>query len=289
MQGKSFQVSIVFLLSLLCATHVFAQTRVCQIKALAALEPIPKLRYKCSEDARASILTDANRRRAVGLYAKTLEKLTADGWWQTDVEDLMVCDFRKKPGALSKEEAEEFENEYFINLFGDRQFRAIAVRDSCYETGFNDFSVFLLNRVGRRVFAAEVIAGFVSRADSALAFNSGLSGSEPIIEIATTSGGLNPTETNYYFTIDPKTRRAVPKNIFRDEDGKRTNRITSMMLMGDSEDYGLPPKTESLQVLKNGRLARTFDVFLSTGERIGNGDYEKFDRRTLRWNGKFYE
>jgi len=36
-------------------------------------------------------------------------------------------------------------------------------------------------------------------------------------------------------------------------------------------------------------LAKTFDVFLYTGERLGTDGNEKFDRRTLRWNGKFYE
>lgn len=292
MPVKLFQISIILLASLLASAHAFGQTQVCKMPALAALKPIPKLRYKCNaglSDSDTEVLTGANRRRALNIYTKTLEKLISEVWWQTDVEDLRVCDFRQKAGALSADEQVKFRDEYFANLFGSRQFRAVVVRDPCYQTGFNGLNVFLLNRVGRRVFAAEIMDGFFSRADFPIRFDSGLNGTEPIIEIATTSGGLNPTETNYYFTIDKKTNRAVPKNMFRDKDGKWTNQITSMMLMGEAEDYGLPPEAESLKVIKNGRLAKTFDVFLYTGERLGDGDYEKFDRRTLRWNGKFYE
>lgn len=289
MSRNLFQISIIFLASLLFSAQVFGQATVCKKTALAALKPIPKFQYDCGGESVSNAVLETNRRSAINLYTKTLEKLTAADWWQTDVDDLRICDFRQKDGSLSEEEQAKYRDEYFPNLFGNRQFRVIAVREPCDQSGFNELSFFLLNRVGSRVFAAQIIDSFVSRADFPIAFKSGVNGVEPIIEIGSTSGGLNPTETNYYFTIDKKTNRAVPKNMFKDEDGKWTNRITSMMLMDEAEDYGLPRGAQSLQIIKNGRLAKTFDIFIYTGERLGSGEYEKFDRRTLRWNGKSYQ
>ena len=288
-----FQFSIIFLFSLTFSAQAFGQTRTCKTRALAAVKPIPPFVYECyanANDEEDGKVSGKNRREALDLYAQTLEKLTFADWWQTDVEDLTVCDFRKKAGMLSKDEQTEYEGgEYFYNLRGNDRFRAIVVREPCRQSSFNELNVFLLNRVGRKVYASLILDGFVTRADFPLGFNFALNGTEPIIEIATTSGGLNPRETNYYFTIDKKSMRAVPKNMFKDEDGKRTNQITSMMLLGDPEEYGLPPKSQSLQVIKNGRLARAFDVFLYTGEPFGNDGNDRFKRQTLRWNGRFYE
>lgn len=295
MHENLLKISIILPLLLLFSAPAFGQTRACKRAALAALKPIPPLKYECyanESDAEDGKISGENRRKALDLYANTLEKMTFADWWQTAVEDLTVCDFRQKAGALSKEEQTEYEGgEYFYNLRGNNQFRAIVVREPCRQSSFNELNVFLLNRVGRKVYASLIIDGFVTRADFPLGFNSGLlSGTEPIIEIATTSGGLNPRETNYYFTIHKKSMRAVPKNMFRDENGKMTNQISSMMLMGDAEDYGLPRGSVSLQVIKqNGRLARTFDVFLYTGEPIGNDGNEKFKRQTMTWNGRFYK
>jgi hypothetical protein len=286
-----FQFLIIFVAALASAVQIPAQTTACKIPALAALKPIPEFQYECGdEESESNAAFEAKRRRALNLYAETLEKLTAADWWQTAVEDLTVCDFRKKAGALSEEEKTQYEGgEYFFNLRGNGRFRAIVVREPCRQSSFNELNVFLLNRVGRKVYASLILDGFVTRADFPLGFNSGLFGTEPVIEIATTSGGLNPRDTNYYFTIDKKTLRAVPKKMFRDEDGKLTNRISSMTLMGDAEEYGLPRGSIALQVIKNGRLARTFDVFQSTGEAFGNDGNERFKRRTLRWNGRVYK
>ena len=264
---------------------------VCTPRALAALRPIPELKYDCNEDLTESddaVLTEENRLEAIDLYTKSLEKLVSADWWQTSVEDLNVCDFRKKAGALTKEQKYDYENgNYFFSLRGNQQFRVVIARDPCYQVGFNGANVFLLNRVGDKVYAAEIIDGFYTRADFPLGFDYAYNGQEIIIEIATTSGGLYPTETYYYFTIDKKTNRAVPKMLFKDN-GKLTNRIYSSMILGEPEEYGLPPKSQALQIIKNQRLADRFYVFEDSFETLESGNH-KLLRVLFKWNGKFYE
>jgi hypothetical protein len=290
MSRKLFRTTTAFLLFAFAAFSALSQNLVCKQRALAALRPIPELKYDCNEDLTESddaVLTQANRREAINLYTKSLEKLVYADWWKISVEDLSICDFRRQAGALTKEQKYDYENgNYFFSLRGNNRFRVIVARDPCYQPGFNGADIFLLNRVGAKVYAAEVIDGFYTRADFPLGFDYAYHGAEPIIEIATTSGGLYPTETYYYFTIDKKTRRAVPKNLFK-ENGKLTNRIYSQMLLGEPEEYGLPRKSQALQIIKNRQLAKSFYVFDDTGERFG--DNNKFVKVIFKWNGKFYE
>jgi len=291
MTKNLFQISIVFLLFILLFGQSFGQALVCKKSALTALKPIPKLAYECNENLTESddeVLTQANRRKAINLYTKTLEKLTYADWWNADVDDLSLCDFRKKAGALTKEQKSDYEGgDYFFKLRGNSRFRVIIARDPCYQTGFSGMNVFLLNRVGGKVFASEIIDGFYTRADFPLGFDYAVNGSETIIEISTTSGGLYPTETFYYFTIDKKTKRAVPKMLFRDN-GKLTNQIYSSMLLMEPEDYGLPPKSVALAIIKNHRLAKRFYVFEDVFEILENGNH-KLVKTVFKWNGKFYE
>lgn len=291
MIGKTFQITTVLLLFALTVLPAFSQQLVCKTQALAALKLLPKLKYKCSKDLTESddaVLTQPNRLKAIDLYTKSLEKLASADWWKTSVEDLNLCDFRKKAGALSKEEARQYKGgEYYFQLRGNNQFRVIVAEDPCYQQGFNGSNIFLLNRAGGKVFAAEIIDGFYTRADFPLGFDYAFNGKETIIEIATTSGGLYPTETFYYFTIDKKTNRAVPKTLFQDN-GKLTNRIYSDMILGEPEEYGLPRGSKSLQIIKNKRLAKSFYVFEDTLEDF-EGQNHKFIRVLFKWNGKFYE
>lgn len=293
MAKNLFRISTVFLFLTAFLTNGSGQALVCKPAALAALKPVPKLQYECNEDLTESedaVLTEENRRRALDLYVQTLEKLTAAGWWRTNVEDLNVCDFRKKAGALTKTERREFKDgTYYPGFLGNNRYRVVIADDPCYQTGFGGSNFFILNRTGAKVVASEVIDGFYTRSDYAPEINYATDGNEPIIEIATTSGGLNPTMTSYFFTIDKKTKRAIPKKLFKDFDGKLTNRITSQMLLGEPQEYGLPRKSEALKVIKNGRLAPNFDVFDDTGETFGEDNHQKFIKLTYRWKGKFYE
>ena len=291
MTEKLIQITTIFLLLVLTNVAVLSQQLVCRTQALAALKPIPKLKYSCNEELTESedeVLTQANRLKAIELYTKSLEKFVDADWWKTSVEDLNLCDFRKKAGALSKEETRRYKGgEYYSHLGGNNQFRVIVAADPCYQQGFNGSNIFLLNRAGGKVFASEIIDGFYTRADFPLGFDYALNGNETIIEIATTSGGLYPTETFYYFTIDKKTRRAVPKKLFKNN-GKLTNQISSDMILGEPEEYGLPRRSEALQIIKNKRLAKSFYVFDDTLEEF-EGQNHKFVRVLLKWNGKFYE
>jgi hypothetical protein len=293
MPGKLFCLSIVFFWCVFAAFPVLSQQPVCKPAALAARRPIPPLTYKCAgnlDDSDDEVLTRKNRRKAIELYLKTLEKLTAADWWKTPVEDLNVCDFRRKAGTLSNKEKEEYDGgNYFFNLLGNNRLRVVIAKDPCYQTAFGGSNMFLLNRVGGRVFASQIIDGFYTRSDYSPRIDYAANGAEQIIEIATTSGGLYPTETSYFFAVDKKTNRGAPKNIFKDENGNLTNQITSKMLLGEPEEYGLPPKAEALKIILSGRLAKSFDVFEDNGETFGEDKHQKFTRRTLRWNGRFYE
>ena len=291
MTENLFNISIFLLLFIFLSAAGFGQTLVCKQAALRALKPIPKLAYKCNAnltDSDDEVLTQPNRRKAIDLYTKTLEKLTFADWWKTDVEDLNVCDFRKKAGALTKQQKWDYENgNYYFQLGGNNRYRMIIAKDPCYQTGFGGANVFLLNRVGNRVFASEIIDGFYTRSDFPLGFDYAVEGNETIIEIATTSGGLYPTETYYYFTIDKRTNRAVPKLLFKDN-GKMTNQIYSDMILGEPEEYGLPPKSVSLEIIKNHRLTKSFYVFEDTLETIESGNH-KMVRTIFKWNGKYFE
>lgn len=293
MTKNLFQISTIFLFTISFLTNCLGQALVCKPAALAAIKPIPKLQYKCREDLIDSdddVLTEQNRRKALDLYTKTLEKLTAAEWWKTGVEDMNVCDFRRKAGALTKKQKDEYEGGYYYpSVLGNNRYRVVIAKDPCYQTGFGGSNFFILNRTGARVVASEVIDGFYTRSDYAPQINYAMNGTEPVIEIATNSGGLNPTVTSYFFTIDRKTNRAVPKMLFKDFNGKLTNEITSQMLLGEPEEYELPPRSEALKIIVNNRLANSFDVFDDTGETFGEDNHQKFVKLTYRWNGKFYQ
>jgi hypothetical protein len=291
MSEKLFRTANVFLLYALLIFPALSQQLVCKTQALRAIRPIPELKYECGEDEMGwedKILTDPNRRQAIKLYTNALEKFNYADWWKTSVEDLNLCYFRRKAGRLSKEEKRDYEDgNYYFTLGGNNRYRIVIAKDPCYQTGYNGANIFLLNRVGSRVFASEIIDGFYTRADFPLGFDYAVRGSETIIEISATSGGLYPTEIYYYFTIDKRTNRAVPKMLFKDN-GKLTNQIYSDMILGEPEEYGLPPKSVSLEIIKNHRLMKSFYVFEDALETIESGNH-KLVRTIFKWNGKYYE
>ena len=110
---------------------------------------------------------------------------------------------------------------------------------------------------------------------------------EEIIEVSTGSGGLHPEITNYYFTIDPRTNRAVPMKLFAGDNGP-TNEINSALLMSDPEDFNLPGEAVTLKVISDGKLAKSFSIYAEddSGEIDDNG--RKLKRTVLKWDGKLY-
>jgi hypothetical protein len=106
---------------------------------------------------------------------------------------------------------------------------------------------------------------------------------EQFIEIST-ANSFPPSVMAYYFAIDPKTNRVLPKKIFK-EGGKLTNEIYSDMLMGEPKDFGLPKDATELNIISNGRLAPAFSAY----EQDEHGKIDGRLRRIIyRWNGRFY-
>ena len=265
---------------------------VCKQSTLAAWRPIPRLRYSCggaTSDSDEKILKAPARLRAIRILLSQLEALNRAAWWEASTDDLNICDFRRKPGVLSQPEAERFGTDYALPLFGDNHIRLAVLPDPCFQTQYNGANVFVLYRKGPRVFATEVIDGFFSRAEDAVNVNFAKLDREEIIEVATGTGGLHPELTNYYFTIDPKTNRAVPKNLFLDEKGP-TNQITSALLMSDPEDFGLAADAVALRVIDNHKLTDSFSVYeevFEGGKIDDNG--RMLNRTVLKWSGKIYK
>jgi hypothetical protein len=266
--------------ALLCKPEVFAQ-----------LKPLPKLDYQCRPDQPndydEAILKWPERLRAINGYLRELEALNGRGWWEQAVSELNLCYFRGEAGALDAEQAEKVRiGDYQINLFGDNQVRLVLTSDPCYQTGYGGSNAFLLYRREGRVFATQVLDGYFSRADNPVGLDfAGLRG-ERVIEISTGTGGLQPYRTNYYFVIDKRTGRAVPKRIFKE--GKNlTNKITSVLILDDGT---FPGGYEEMLIVKGNRLAGRFYTYKDT---YGSGGLKDASGRSLRrivhrWNGQYY-
>ncbi|MBS1796185.1 MAG: hypothetical protein JSS81_20195 [Acidobacteria bacterium] len=282
--------TIALLVFSLTVLPVSGQRLVCRKPGLAAVRPIPKLEYECNEDLTESadeVLTQPERLEALKDFRNELEKLDDAAWWSTSTEELDFCAFLGKTGSRRGDDDEFLFSEPNYELRGNNRYRLVVAKDPCYQVGFGGSNIFLLNRVGPKVYATEVIDGFYTRADFPLEFDYAVENGETIVEIATLSGGLSSTDRNYYFSIDPKTHRAVPKKMFR-VDGKLTHIIESETVLDDPADYGLPPKAQTLEIIKNHRLTKSFYL---AGLRDTEGSKRKgrYFAPQMRWNGRFYQ
>jgi hypothetical protein len=256
---------------------------VCKRPVLAALKAAPEFSYPCDEqlqDWDEKILKLPAREAAIKALMSDLSSYSDTAWWTADAVDLSVCDFTKQPGPLNQSQRRDFLNDYLFWLFGDDRMRLVLIPDPCYQTQYGGSNAFLLYRNGDRIVVSQVLDGYFSRADNSVSVDFAKLGAEDIVEIATGSGGLNPTLTNYYFAIDPRSKRAVPKNLFKGEHGP-TNEITSAMLL---ESAGAAP----LKVIRGHALARTFIIYNDDDNGKIDDSGRKLSRQTLRWNGKLY-
>jgi hypothetical protein len=267
------------------------ETFVCKQEVFATAKPLPKLNYKCrpdeANDYDESILKRPERIGAIRDYMRQLQALTGRNWWDADVSDLNLCYFSGRAGELAEEEREKFRSgDYQINLFGNSRMRLVLISDPCFQTGYNGSNAFLLYRQNGKVTVTEVLDGYYSRADNSVALDFARLNAEQLIEISTTTGGLLPYITNYYFAIDKK-GRAVPKRLFKE--GKRlTNKITSAMIPGGGEM--LPQSEAEMEIIKGNKLANSFNTY-----GVGNGpggitdaSGSRLQRRVYKWNGQFY-
>ena len=281
-------VVLISLLSFSSTAQKRAPVLVCKKPVLAALKPVPEFSYPCDEQLQPwdeKILKLPARVEAIQKLVAELSTFTEPAWWAADAVDLSVCDYAKQVGPLTSQQRHDFlSSEYLFWMFGNDPMRLVLVNDPCYQTEYGGSNGFLLyhdRSAGRdRVVVSQVLDGYFSRADNSVGLAVAKLGNEDIVEISTGSGGLNPSLTNYYFAIDPGTKRASPKNMFIGEHGP-TNEISSAMLM---ESGGAEP----LKVVRGHTLAPTFIVYLDDEHgRIQDGG-RTLMRKVLRWNGKMY-
>ena len=258
---------------------------VCKEPVLAALKPAPELSYQCNDqlnDYDDKILKLPERIAAIKTLITELTAFNDNAWWAADVVDLGVCDFAHEPKTLNRDERRTFlDGEYSFWLFGNDRIRLVLLPDPCYQTEYGGSNAFLLYRNAGHVSVTQVLDGYFSRADNSVGLAFAKQGSEEIIEISTGSGGLNPSLTNYYFTIDPRTGHAVPKNLFHGDHGP-TNEISSAML------FNATPATTPLRIIRGRSLAPSFMIYVDSENGKIDDNGRTLSRKLLRWNGKTY-
>jgi len=263
----------------------------CMQAPFNARKPFPKLEYECLEgvnDFDDKILKLPQRLAEIRRVIKELETFTNPNWWQASVDELNACAIHQSVGALTAEEKESWlSGDHFFDLIGNHQMRLVLLADPCYQTGFGGSNGFLLYHKDGKVFVSQLLNGYYSRVDNSVGLDFAKLNGQQIIEIST-ANSMPPSLYYYYFAIDPKTDRAVPKKMFKD--GKKlTNEIYSDMLMDDPKSLGLPGNASELNIIRKGRLAPSFSVFeVNDHGRIKGNQNRNLNRIIYRWNGKFY-
>ena len=263
-----------------------AQRLVCKQPALAALKPKPELSYPCNDqlnDYDEKTLKLPARLAAIKTLTSQLSAFSDPAWWATDIVDLGVCDYTQKPGGLTPDQRRGFlGDDYLFWLFGNDHIRLALISDPCYQTEYGGSNAFVLYRNAGRVIVTQVLDGYFSRADNSVNLASAKLNAQEIVEVSTGSGGLTPSLTNYYFVIDPKTNKAVPKNFFKGDRGP-TNQISSAMLFNESRAAARP-----LNIIQGRSLARSFIIYVDdpNGKIDDNG--RTLSRKVLRWNGSVF-
>jgi hypothetical protein len=261
---------------------------VCQPAALRAAKSLPQLRYKCRpglEEYDEAILKWPARVKALNTITVQLATFTDPSWWQTDVNALNTCDFKKRIGQLSEEESQQFKDDYSRRLIGDRRLRLVIVFDPCYQTEYGGSTVFLLSRTGSKVFVSKVLDGYFSRVENSIGFDYAYLKGEKIIEIETASS-FPPSLTNYYFAIDQKTNQARPRMLFLD--GKPSNIISSAMLMNGPDDLEQPEDATELEVIRDHKLAPSFFIYTEDADGQIKSEGRDFTRTIYNWHGRYY-
>lgn len=266
------------------STQSFAQRRkstlVCTRGALAALRPIPELSYPCDGEANdwdEKILKLPARVAAIKTLTTQLSAFTDAAWWSTSTSDLSFCDFTQEPGPLTLEQRKSFlQGEYLFWLFGNDRIRLMLIPDPCYQTEYGGANAFLLYRNGSHVSVTQVLDGYFSRAENSVNIAFAKLNAEEVIEVSTGTGGLNPSVTNYYFVIDPRTNKAVPKNLFKGP----TNKISSALMLNTN---ALP-----LNIVRGHSLAPSFSLYIDDANGKIDDNGRTLSRKILRWNGKMY-
>jgi hypothetical protein len=276
---------LLVLTSVLCIAQRKPQA-VCKQAVFAALRPLPELAYPCPEnlsDSDEKILNLPQRTHAIESLERKLASFTDANWWNANIADLDACNVHGCAGELTKEEQEKLnDGDYWFQIFGDRQFRLVLIADRCYQTAYNGSNAFLLYRKEGKVFVSQILNGYYSRIDNSVGFDSANLNDQTLIEVST-ANNMPPEFTNYYFALDPKTNRAIPKEIFK-VGGRLTNEISSAVLFNENGANDAPENS----VIRRNHLAPAFSAYVDDyrGKVVDNG--RKLRRVIYRWNGRFY-
>jgi hypothetical protein len=284
----------VCLLLLVVSASSFAQKTnpitACKQSTFAAFKPLPKMEYDCPEgliDSDDKILKLPERLAAIRGLVKELEGFTNAAWWQAEIDDLNACKVHGSAGELTDDEKQDWKRgDYSFDLFGNHEFRLALIADPCYQTGYSGSNAFLLYRKGGKVFVSQVLNGYYSRVDNSVGIDFANLNGQQLVEVAT-ANSMPPSLVSYFFVIDPKTNKAIPKQIFKDG-SKMTNEIYSAMLMNEPADVGLPKNAEALKVFSANRLAQTFSTYEESERGKIDDNGRKLRRIVYRWNGRFY-
>jgi hypothetical protein len=263
---------------------------VCSQTTFAALKPVPKLEYECPEgliESDDKILKLPERLAAIQLVVKQLETFTNPAWWQADLDEVNACQAHGSAGQLTDEEKEKWKDGgYNFDFYGNHEMRLVLVTDPCYQNGYNGSVLFLLYRKDGKVFVSQLLNGYYSRVDNSVGIDSAMFNGQQLIELGT-ANSMPPTYINFYFVIDPKSNKAVPKQLFKD--GKKfSNQIYSAMLMNEPKDVGLPKNATELKIFDHNRLAPTFSAYEEDDRGKIESNGRKLRRIIYHWNGRFY-
>jgi len=263
---------------------------VCSQAAFAAFKPLPKLEYDCPEgtnDYDDKILKLPVRIAAIRDVVRTLQSFTDPAWWRVDVDNLNACEVHAAAGALTDEEKEKWrQGDYQFSLLGNHEMRLVLLPDPCYQTGFSGANAFLLLRKNGAAYVTQVLNGYYSRVENSVGIDSARLNGRQIIEVST-ANSFPPSLVSYYFEIDSRTNKALPKKLFQDGH-KFTNEVYSAMLMADPKDLGLPQSAAELRVIVGERLAQSFSAYEESEHGRIDANGRKLRRVVYRWNGRFY-
>jgi hypothetical protein len=254
----------------------------CTRAALAALKPIPQFDYECAERDEDNLKTP-ERQAALKDYLSELESAFDDAaWWAAPVADLNVCSIIHEGRAMTARERQDFRgNNDEINLYGDGSTRLVVVADPCIKYSYGTLNAYVLQRADRRVYATQVLDAFYTRADNSVRMRLAARNGERlmIIERGLVDGMMPPQVrmTWAVYAINPRTRRAVPRKIFK-ENGRLSNELT--WDAPPFEDEEAAARWRAPEIERDGRLLPRFHLYYPYKGRLG--------RDTYVWNGRYY-
>ena len=274
------------LTSLPCLAQRKPRVSACKQAVFTAFKPLPELRYDCPEgltDSDDKILSLPERKAAIENLEPELASFADANWWRATVDELDACEIHGRAGELTREEQEKLrDGDHWFRLFGDNQVRLVLTPDPCYQTGYNGANAFLLYRKGAKVIVTKLLDGYYSRIDNSVGIDSANLNGQTVIEIST-ANNMPPEFTNYYFAIDPKSNRAIPRKIFK-VGGRMTNSISSAIVFSEQSVNEAPENT----VIRRHHLAPAFIAYVDDYRgKIDDGG-RKLRRVSYRWNGRFY-